>query len=66
MNKDLKKLKTELKVKRERFKKVWKKMDEYTREYDKLLWDIDVLEHKIKVEESDLSIYVSNKVWWTN
>lgn len=51
MKKDLKKLKTELKVKRERFKKVWKKMDEYTREYDKLLWEIDVLEHKIKVEE---------------
>ena len=51
MKKNLSKIKTELKIKRERLKKVWKKMDEYTREYDKLLSEIDVLEHKIKVEE---------------
>ena len=51
MKKDLSKIKTELKIKRERLKKVWKKMDEYTREYDKLLWEIDVLEKRIKVWE---------------
>lgn len=38
----------QLVIKRQRFIEVWKMMDYYTREYDKLLREIDYLTNKIK------------------
>ena len=38
----------QLVIKRQRFIEVWKMMDYYTREYDKLLREIDSLCYKIK------------------
>lgn len=41
-----------LDYKRVRLKVVWEKMDSYTREYDRLLREIDKLCYEIKNEES--------------
>ena len=41
-------LKRKLEKKRERIKYVWRMMDQFTRDYDKLLREIDVLCYKIK------------------
>ena len=31
-------------------------MDEYTMKYDRLLWEVDVLEKKVKMEEEHLKL----------
>lgn len=46
--KNLEELKELLKYKRARLRAVWEKMDSWTREYDKLLKEIDDLVCKIK------------------
>ena len=48
---DLEEMKKELNYKRARLRAVWEKMDSWTREYDKLLREIDVLVYKIKKYE---------------
>ena len=45
---DIEVLERMLKQKRERFKEVWELMDHYTRLYDKLMQEIDLLCYKIK------------------
>ena len=49
-------LKDDLKYKRKKLEEVWAKMDYYTREYDKLLWEVDVLEKKVKLEQEHLKL----------
>lgn len=49
-------LKDELKNKRKMLEDVWAKMDEYTRKYDRLLWEVDVLEKKVKLEQEHLKL----------
>lgn len=50
---DLEELKKKLNYKRARLRAVWEKMDAWTREYDKLLREIDVLVYEIKKWKND-------------
>jgi len=54
--KTLEEYKEQLQYKKERLKAVWDKMDSRTREYDKLLKEIDDLVCKIKWIEKERSI----------
>lgn len=48
-------IKRKLEKKRERIKYVWRMMDQFTRDYDKLLQEIDDLVCKIKKHERENS-----------
>ena len=52
---DIKVLKHKLEQKRERLKAIWEKMDVITREYDRLLKEIDDLVCKIKKHEREMN-----------
>ena len=45
----IKKLESDLESKKEKFIKVWKKMDSITREYDKLMYEINKLRDEIRI-----------------
>ena len=45
----IKKLESELESKKAKFLKVWEKMDSITREYDKLMYEINKLRDEIRI-----------------
>ena len=45
----IKKLESELESKKTKFLKVWEKMDYRTREYDKLMYEINKLRDEIRI-----------------
>ena len=45
----IKKLESDLESKKEKFIKVWEKMDYRTREYDKLMYEINKLRDEIRI-----------------
>lgn len=45
----IKKLESELESKKAKFLKVWEKMDYLTREYDKLMYEINKIRDKIRI-----------------
>lgn len=45
----IKKLESELESKKAKFLKVWEKMDYRTREYDKLMYEINKLRDEIRI-----------------
>ena len=45
----IKKLESELESKKAKFLKVWEKMDSITREYDKLMYEINKIRDEIRI-----------------